>query len=89
MTCPVYAEDIEIYGGNAPPSEPNVLFVTDFSSSMRRPFKDSPLSRIESLRKAFKKVTSNESLKANMSILGFSGKRASAKGGGGEYFPVR
>lgn len=92
LVFPVYAEDTEIYSENAPHAQPNVLFVPDFSGSMKRKLQGSSLSRIESLRSAFKTVTSDESIKANMGILGFSGKRVSATGGGvwnhGVAFPV-
>ena len=92
LVFPVYAEDTEIYADKAPPVQPNVLFVPDFSGSMNATMNGSNLSRIESLRNAFKAVTTDEEINVNIGILGFSGKRDSATGGDvwnhGVAFPV-
>ena len=92
LAVPVYAEDTEIYADSAPPVQPNVLFVPDFSGSMNARMNGSNLRRIESLREAFKQVTTDEDINVNIGILGFSGKRDSATGGGvwnhGVVFPV-
>jgi len=92
LVLPVNAEDTEIFADKAPPVQPNVLFVPDFSGSMNSRINGSNLSRIESLRNAFEAVTTDEDIKVNIGILGFSGKRDSATGGDvwnhGVVFPV-
>ena len=69
----VYAEDIEIFANETPPSEPNILFVLDQSGSMATPIGTTGETRASSLQTAFNQVLSNTDLKnLNIGLMGFS-----------------
>ena len=73
LTSALYAEDIEIFSNETPPSEPNILFVLDQSGSMASSIGTDGETRASSLRTAFNKVVSNADLKnVNIGLMGFS-----------------
>lgn len=73
ITPALYAEDIEIFSNETPPSEPNILFVLDQSGSMATPIGTAGETRASSLRTAFNQVVSNTDLKnLNIGLMGFS-----------------
>ena len=73
MSSALFAEDIEIFSNETPPSEPNILFVLDQSGSMATPIGTDGETRASSLRTAFNQVVSDTSLKKlNIGLMGFS-----------------
>ena len=69
----IFAEDIEIFSGEVPPSEPNILFVLDQSGSMNLPIGTLGETRLSSLQNAFNAVVSDpEIVGLKVGLMGFS-----------------
>lgn len=73
LTSVVYAEDIEIFSGELPPSEPNILFLLDQSGSMNSAIGNAGETRLTSLQAAFNAVVSDPDISGlKVGLMGFS-----------------
>lgn len=68
-----FAEDIEIFSDEIPPSKPNILFLLDQSGSMNTQIGSGPDTRISALSAAFNAVVSDPDIKdLSIGLMGFS-----------------
>ena len=85
----VLAEDIEIFSGEIPPSEPNILFLLDQSGSMNDPVGTAGETRLTSLQSAFNAVISDPDIVGlNVGLMGFSNGVEQKPDSHGVSFPV-
>jgi hypothetical protein len=68
-----FAEDIEIFSGELPPSKPNIMFLLDQSGSMNTEMGNSGDTRLTALQGAFNAVVSDPEVAGlNVGLMSFS-----------------
>jgi len=73
LSSALYAEDTEIFSGERPPSEPNILFLLDQSGSMNSAIGTMGETRLTALQSAFNAVVSDpEIVGLRVGLMGFS-----------------